>query len=67
MWLSALLNLNNPFSSRRNNKSCDIFVFYVPLLWGSFRCNIAATTFSFAAWYVLWVGMWLKLVFVVLI
>ena len=45
MWLGALLNLNNPFSSRRNNKSCDIFGFYVPFLWGSFRCNIAATTF----------------------
>ena len=29
----------------RNNKSCDIFVFYVPFLWGSFRCNITATTF----------------------
>ena len=27
--------------------------FYVPFLWGSFRCNIAAKTFSFAAWYVL--------------
>ena len=49
-----------PFSSRRNNKSCDIFVLYVPCLWGSFRGNIAATTFSLAAWYVLWVGMWLS-------
>ena len=29
MWLGALLN---PFSSRRNNKSCDIFIFYVPFL-----------------------------------
>ena len=34
--------------------------FYVPFLWRSFRCNIAATTLSFAAWYVLWVGMWLS-------
>ena len=45
MWLGVLLNKNNPFSSRRNNKSCDIIVYYVPFLWGSFRCNIAATTF----------------------
>ena len=36
------------------------FVFYVPFLWWSFICNIAATTFSFAPWYVLWVGMWLS-------
>ena len=33
----------------------------VPFLWRRFRCNIAATTFSFAAWYVLWVEMWLSL------
>ena len=27
---------------------------------GSFRCNIAATTFSFVAWYVLWIEIWLS-------
>ena len=51
--------LNNPFPSRRNNKRCDISFFMFCFCGESFRCNIAATTFSFAA-YVLWVGMWLS-------
>ena len=37
-----------------------IFFFMFRFCGGIFRCNIAATTFSFAAWYVLWVGMWLS-------
>ena len=37
-----------------------IFSFLCSVFVGSFRCNIAATTFYFAAWYVLSVGMWLS-------